>query len=114
MINFFDIATPEEVTARFSLDATPLTLEELAEERAYLEQDSDANYEQLAGLYVDRGTMPRPKPPLKASVTKCARLIRPVCWGMMLSIWNGSKLGTSHHKPAIFQNFFKICVFVKM
>lgn len=55
MTNFFDIATPEEVTARFSLDATPLTLEELAEERAYLEQDSDANCEQLAGLYVDRG-----------------------------------------------------------
>lgn len=55
MTNFFDIATPEEVTARFSLDATPLTPEELAEERAYLTQDTDANYEQLAGLYVDRG-----------------------------------------------------------
>lgn len=52
MTNFFDIATPEEVAERY--EYTP-SAQEIAAERSALAQNPDANFSELACLFVDRG-----------------------------------------------------------
>ena len=59
MENFFDLATPEEITDNFSLDDTPLSAEEIASERRTMEEYPDRNLEYLAYLFVGRGEFAR-------------------------------------------------------
>ena len=59
MENFFDLATPEEITSHFSVDDMPLSAEDIASERRTLEQDTDRNLEYLAYLFAGRGDFAR-------------------------------------------------------
>jgi hypothetical protein len=59
MENFFDLATPEEITSHFSGDETPLSTEEIADNRRILEEDADINLEYLAYLFAERGDFAR-------------------------------------------------------
>lgn len=52
MLNYFDVATPEELKRQYSIKVTP---EFIAEQRAFCEKYPDYNYEHLFLLYIDRG-----------------------------------------------------------
>jgi len=55
METVFDLATPDELTELFSVDNTPLSAEEIAEERRIALEDPDSNLDSLASLYAMRG-----------------------------------------------------------
>lgn len=59
MENFFDLATPDEITSHFSWDESPLSAEDIAFERRLLEQDADLNSAYLAYLFAERGDFAR-------------------------------------------------------